>query len=37
MDVRAPEDPYREQQRCFPPRKVDNIPTRHGISSRASR
>jgi hypothetical protein len=33
MDVWAPEDPYREQQRCFPPRKVDRITYRRATES----
>jgi hypothetical protein len=33
MDVLAPEDPYREQQRCFSPRKVDRITYRRAKES----
>jgi hypothetical protein len=33
MDVLAPEDPYREQQRCFSPRKVDRITYRRATES----
>ena len=33
MDVLAPEDPYREQQRCFSRRKVDRITYRRATES----